>query len=227
MARGRTAGPVLDLPEGLSAGPPPLPPDMDDRPRRPDPEPRPPAGPVVSNARLGMLVFLAAEAMFFTGLIGAFLVFRFGSPVWPPPGQPRLPLLVTGVNTAILLASGYTMARGLRAIRRNDRRALARGLLVTALLGTTFLAVQGAEWMRLVRFGLTLSAGTYGSTFYTLIGTHGLHVLGAVCWLLIVLIGAARARFSAARHVAVELCGMYWYFVVGLWPVLFGLVYLT
>jgi heme/copper-type cytochrome/quinol oxidase subunit 3 len=98
---------------------------------------------------------------------------------------------------------------------------------VTALLGTIFLTVQGAEWVRLVHFGLTLTAGIYGSIFYTLIGTHGLHVLGAVLWLLVVLAGAARHRFSAARHVPLELCGMYWYFVVGLWPILFALVYLA
>ena len=227
MTKARTAGPVLELPEDLAPGPPPVPPDLDDRRRRPDPEPRPPAGPVVTNARLGMLVFLGAEAMFFTGLIGAFLVFRLGSLTWPPAGQPRLPLLVTGVNTAVLLASGVTMARALRAIRRGDRRGLVRGLLVTALLGTIFLAVQGAEWVRLVHFGLTLTAGIYGSIFYTLIGTHGLHVLGAVLWLGVVLAGAARHRFSAARHVPLELCGMYWYFVVGLWPILFALVYLA
>ena len=181
----------------------------------------------VSNARLGMLIFLGAEAMFFAGLIGAFLVFRFGSATWPPPGQPYLPVGVTGVNTIILLFSAYTMGRALRAIRRGDRQGLVRGLLVTALLGTIFLGVQGYEWIRLVHFGFTLSSGTYGATFYTLIGVHGLHVFGAVLWLLVVLAGARAHRFSATRHVALTLCGMYWYFVVALWPLLFTLVYLS
>jgi heme/copper-type cytochrome/quinol oxidase subunit 3 len=174
-----------------------------------------------------MLVFLGAEAMFFAGLVGAFLVFRLGSVTWPPAGQPRLPVAVTAVNTVILLLSAYTMYRGLRAIRAGSRQGLVGGLLATALLGAVFLGVQGVEWVRLVHFGLTLSTGTYGATFYTLIGTHGLHVLGALLWLAVMLVGATRNRFSAARHVAVELCGMYWYFVVGLWPILFALVYLT
>ncbi len=100
-----------------------------------------------------------------------------------------------------------------------------RWLLVTALYGVTFLAVQGYEWVRLVRFGLGVS-GTYGSTFYTLIGTHALHVLGAVVWLLVVLALARRGRFSARGHAGVQVFGMYWHFVVGLWVVLFGLVYL-
>lgn len=184
------------------------------------------AEPVISNARLALLMFLAAEAMFFTGLIGAFLVFRLGSVVWPPAFQPRLPVEVTGVNTAILLASGFTMHWALRAVRAGRPTWLMRWLLTTALLGVVFLAVQGYEWIRLVRFGLTVSSGVYGATFYTLIGCHGLHVLGAVLWLLVVAAVAGRGRFTERNHAGVELCAMYWTFVVGLWPVLFGLVYL-
>ncbi len=189
--------------------------------------PNPRTGPPVSNARLGMLVFLAFEGMFFAGLIGMFLVFRLGSQFWPPVGQPRLPILVTWANTAILLFSSWTMRNGLRAMRKGDRDGLTTGLSWTALLGTAFLIVQGSEWLRLIRHGLTLSAGIYGATFYTVIGCHGLHVLGAVIWLLIARIGLRDKRFWARRQVGVELCGMYWYFVVALWPVLFALVYLS
>ena len=96
---------------------------------------------------------------------------------------------------------------------------------MTALLGGIFLVVQGYEWARLLQFGLTLSSGVYGATFYTLIGCHAAHVFGAVIWLLAVLFSAKRQRFSGQRHVAVQLCSMYWYFVVALWPVLFVAVY--
>ena len=182
--------------------------------------------PIVSNARLALLMFLAAEAMFFAGLIGAFLVFRLGSAAWPPPFQPRLPVAVTGVNTVILLLSGLTMRLALRAIRLGRPERLMRCLLTTVLLGGLFLAIQGYEWLRLIEFGLTVSSGIYGSTFYTLIGIHGLHVLGALLWLLVVLTQARRGRFTAEHHTGVETCSMYWTFVVGLWPILYGLVYL-
>ena len=212
---------VTQVPPGFDEGPPEF--------------PRDPFGhgngdrvePPVSNARLGMLMFLGAEAMFFAGLIGAFLVFRLGSTIWPPPGQPYLPVGVTGVNTAILLFSAYTMYHAIRAIRGGDRERMVKWLSMTALLGMIFLGVQGYEWMRLVHFGLTLSSGVYGATFYTLIGLHGAHVFGAVLWLLVVLGGTRRHRFSVKRYVGLTLCGMYWYFVVGLWPVLFTLVYLS
>ncbi|HEY7676743.1 MAG TPA: heme-copper oxidase subunit III [Candidatus Methylomirabilis sp.] len=215
--------PVLDaVREELTRVPPALPPEGDEGPR----PPRPAGEPAVGNARLGMLVFLAFEAMFFAGLLGAYLVFRLGATAWPPPGEPYLPIGVTWVNTGILLFSSYTVRRAGRAIRQDDRQAFARWLLLTALYGVTFLAVQGYEWVRLVRFGLSVS-GTYGSTFYTLIGTHALHVLGAVLWLLVVLALARRGRFSARRHAGIQVFGMYWHFVVGLWVVLFGLVYLA
>lgn len=182
--------------------------------------------PFVPNAVLGMLVFLGAETMLFAGLIAGFLVLRYAAVVWPPPFQPRLPVEVTGVNTAVLLLSSLTMARALRAIRRGNQAELARGLAVTAVLGAIFLAVQGYEWVRLVQFGLTVASGAYGATFYTLIGTHALHVLGALVWLSTVLIRASRGSFTEGAYTPVTACGMYWFFVVFVWPILYLLVYL-
>ena len=183
--------------------------------------------PPVSNARLGMWMLLATETMFFGGMVGAFLVLRLNAPVWPPPAQPRLPVGVTALNTLVLLLSSYTLVQALRAARRGDRRRLVVGLARTAALGATFLAVQGAEWVRLVRFGLTVSAGAYGATFYTLIGTHGVHVLAALAWLALVMLAAIRGRYTAREHVGVAVCAMYWHFVVALWPILYVLVYLA
>jgi cytochrome c oxidase subunit III len=192
----------------------------------------PPAPPVWSNAPIGsnawvaVLMFLGAEAMFFAGLIGAYLVFRLSSPLWPPPFQPRLPVGVTGLNTLILIASAVTMHWSLKAVRASDRQTLIRCLVYTAALGGIFLVIQGFEWLRLIHYGLTVSSSVYGGLFYTLIGFHGLHVFGALIWLLVVLLQARRGRFSKERHVGLETCVMYWTFVVALWPVLYGLVYL-
>ena len=191
--------------------------------------PSPPVRPnaqVGSNAWLAVLMFLAAEAMFFAGLIGAYIVFRLGSPVWPPPFQPRLPIAVTGVNTAILVMSAFTMRRGLRAVAAGHRGKLARLLGLTGLLGGVFLAIQGFEWIRLIHFGLTLSSSVYGGLFYTIIGLHGLHVAGALVWLLVVFALARKGRFTREHHVGLQTCAMYWTFVVALWPVLYAIVYL-
>ncbi|HEY7317124.1 MAG TPA: heme-copper oxidase subunit III [Candidatus Binatia bacterium] len=191
--------------------------------------PTPPVRPNVtlgSNAWVAVIVFLGAEAMFFAGLIGAYIVFRVSAPIWPPPFQPRLPVGVTGVNTLILLTSAMTMHRAVKAVFAGDRKRLIRQLGFTAILGGIFLTVQGYEWTRLIHFGLTLSSSVYGGLFYTLIGFHALHVVGALIWLLVVLALAKRGRFSKERHVGVQTCRLYWTFVVALWPLLYGLVYL-
>jgi cytochrome c oxidase subunit 3 len=190
----------------------------------PPPSARP--TPPISNARLGMLMLISAETMLFVGLVGAYIVFRAGSKVWPS-GHLYLPVAVTWLNTIFLLISCYTMHRAIKALRLDQHERVVTWLSLTALLGTIFLAVQGYEWTQLIRDGLTISTGMYGATFYTLIGCHGLHVLAAVVWLLAVLVLATQGRFSASRPIAVEICGMYWYYVGALWAVLFPLVYLN
>ena len=188
-----------------------------------DPERR---RPVLDNARLATMFLIAAEVMLFAGLVSAYLVLRMGAAVWPPPLQPRLPVAVTGANTVVLLASSVAVFAAVRAIRGG---ALALGgtrLAVAGMLGATFLAVQGYEWIRLVRFGLTVGSGAYGGTFYTLIGAHALHVVGALAWLVFMLRQLRSGRIVPERPAALRACAMYWHFVVALWPVLYVAVYL-
>ena len=182
--------------------------------------------PAIENAQLAVLVFIAFEAMIFTGLLVAYWVLRSGSFVWPPPNLPRLPLAVTSVNTCLLLLSAFTMWRSVAAVRAGRDAGLRTGLAATTILGTAFVAIQGSEWVRLVGQGLRLSSGTYGATFYTLIGLHAAHVVGAVIWLAVVFVLAQRGRFSARANLGVRVCATYWYFVCILWVVLFGAVYL-
>jgi cytochrome c oxidase subunit III len=145
--------------------------------------------------------------MLFAGLISAAAVLRAGyEGVWPPANQPRLPTPITLANLLILLISGATLAAA------NRRPKL---VLLTALLGAAFLAVQGYEWSRLISFGLANNAGPYAGMFYAIIATHGLHVAGGLACLL-----------WCCRHTrAIRVCSMYWYFVVGVWPILYLLVY--
>ena len=181
----------------------------------------------MSNARLGILVLLGAETMLFVGLIGAFLVFRMGNVMWPPLSHAdiQLPRAVTGINTVLLLLSGYTMFQALQAIRRDQVTQLRNWLIFTGTLGLLFLVIQGSEWAQLIHKGLTLQSGVYGGIFYVLIGCHAFHVLGAVIWLMIVTGMAIAGKFSSGRYTGVETCTIYWIFVVALWPVLYFLVY--
>jgi heme/copper-type cytochrome/quinol oxidase subunit 3 len=172
-------------------------------------------------------VFLiAAEVMFFSGLVSAFWVLRLSAPVWPPPLQPRLPLGVTAMNTGVLLASSVAMVAGGRALGAGRRRPAMKRLGAAAGLGVLFLVVQGYEWVGLIRFGLTVGSGPYGATFYTLIGAHAAHVVGALGWLTALLALLGRGRLGPGRPAAVRACTIYWHFVVTLWPILWASVYL-
>ena len=177
-------------------------------------------------AKLGILLFIIAEIMFFAGMISSFVVFRFGNVQWPPPDQPRLPLEVTAVNTFILLLSGLTIFLAFGALK-SSKAGLFKNLLgLTALLGLVFLGVQGFEWVRLLHFGLTLHNSIFGGFFYCLVGVHAAHVAGGLAALLWVTARAWMGVYSSKNSLGVEVCRMYWFFVVGLWPILFALVYL-
>jgi cytochrome c oxidase subunit III len=180
----------------------------------------------IQPAKLGILLFIAAEIMFFSGMISAFVAFRFSPVPWPPPDQPRLPIAITAVNTLILLLSGFTFYFTLRALKASQEALFKKLLTLTAVLGLVFLLVQGFEWVRLLHFGLTLHSSIFGGFFYCLVGIHAVHVAGGLAALLFVLARAWSGAYSAGKSLGVELCRMYWFFVVGLWPILFALVYL-
>lgn len=181
--------------------------------------------PVVSNTQLAIVIVIVAETMLFVGLVGMYLVFRLSAPAWPPPDLPRLPVGITTLNTLVLLASVIPLTRALRGARRHTPTGRG-GVQVAALLGALFLAVQGAEWLRLLAHGLTPGSGTYGGSFYLLIGCHAAHVLVAVLWLTVLAVRERRARPGWSSWAGLEMGTLYWYFVCGLWLFLFPLVYL-
>jgi cytochrome c oxidase subunit III len=201
------------------------------------PEPdRPPAGLVVDLARygtrptdrevnswLGMVIFLGSWAMMFAGLFFSYGLVRARAPAWPPADQPPLPLLVPGLNTAVIAASSAAVALALRSFRARRRRAVAWSLTVATALGVAFLVLQAVVWVRLWREGLVPSGGPYPSVFYGLTALHALHVLvglGALAWLTARAFGA-----RGAARLTVRLWGMYWHFVGTVWLVLYGTVY--
>jgi cytochrome c oxidase subunit III len=188
--------------------------------------PSSPASSPVDAVQLGVLLFIGSEIMLFAGLLAVYTAFRFGNLTWPS-AQLYLPVKVTWVNTFFLLSSCYTMRQAVRAGRHDRQDHLVQSLTVTALLGTLFVSIQGYEWVQLIRDGFTITTGVYGATFYLLIGCHALHVLGAVIWLLVVVLLARQGRFPSHRFVGVEVCAWYWYFVSALWVLLFALIYLN
>jgi cytochrome c oxidase subunit 3 len=180
--------------------------------------------PVVSSTRLAIVIVIVAETMLFAGLVGMFLVFRLSAPAWPPPDLPRLPIGLTALNSLVLFASLVPLTRALRAAQRHAP-GWNSGVALAAVLGALFLGIQGMEWIRLLRHGLT-PGSIYGGTFYILIGWHALHVFVVLVWLATLAVPGRRAHRGWSSSAGLEMCTVYWYFVCGLWAVLFPLVYL-
>ena len=179
---------------------------------------------IVPDAVLGMLFFVACEVMFFAALVSAQFVVRGSMKEWPPIDQPRLPLLTTAGNTLVLLASGVLLWMSARAMKASaSHEVTCRYLRWSVWLGSLFVTVQGMEWMRLIHYGLTLQSSAYGSFFYLIIGTHALHAIAALGLLIHVHHSFANGRLRVSRFWGAQ---VFWYFVVGVWPFLYVLVYL-
>ena len=187
----------------------------------------PPAAPSARGANvLGMLVFIASEAILFLTLIVTFAVVRAGYPEWPPSDQPRLPVIVSFFNTFVLLGSGAAMFGAWRSMRRGRVPPSKRLLTTATMLGILFLVVQGVEWVRLIDFGLTVTRNIYGAVFYVMVGMHALHVFIAVLGLLYVSRRFGKGAYTREAHDGLTMGGMFWGFVVLVWPLLFVFVYL-
>jgi cytochrome c oxidase subunit 3 len=182
----------------------------------------------ISNPVLGMLLFITSEVMFFGGLFAAYFSVRANATQWPPDDFKHtlqiLPLV--GPATILLITSSFTCQFAVWAIRRDDRTAFLRAMTVTVVLGITFLLMQATDYTALGGEGLTLSSGTFGTTYYTLTGFHGAHVFGGVVMLSVVLYRGMAGQFSSRHHDAVEAASLYWHFVDVVWILLFSLLYL-
>jgi cytochrome c oxidase subunit 3 len=172
-----------------------------------------------------MSIFVFVELMFFAGLVSAFLIAKGSLPpfLWPPPDQPRFPVADTAINTAALLASGLTCWFSARAWRRAP--GAGRGLmLLTLALGALFVGMQGVEWVQLIRQGLTLHSSQAGAYFFLLVGAHAAHAIVGLAVLGWAISRMAGQRLTSPQITAVQIL---WIFVVGLWPILYALVYLA
>lgn len=181
----------------------------------------------VDPAMLGMLLFIISEVMVFGAFFTAYFFIRVvQGEEWFPVEDFALPKSVAAVNTAILISSSLTVHWALHAIKHGNRNALRAGLLLTTLLGATFLFVQINEYITLTHEGMTPQELAQGSIFYGLTGLHGAHVAVGLTLLIFATIRAFRGHFSPEEHRGVEIPGIYWHFVDVMWVVVFTTVYL-
>jgi cytochrome c oxidase subunit 3 len=133
-----------------------------------------------------------------------------------------LPAGETLINSLALLASGVVLFYANRAFVRGAASA-RRLLLIALLLGLFFVGFQGMEWIALLHEGLTLTSSNHGAFFYLIVGTHALHAVAAIALLTAIYIKMVRGRLVHTTFLSAQ---VFWYFVVGVWPMVYLRVYL-
>jgi cytochrome c oxidase subunit III len=192
---------------------------------------RPSAPPIatesaLSSAEWGMISFLVSEVAFFCTLIVVYLAFLGAAQSGPTPAVLSLRLVIG--TTACLLLSSVTVHVAEKSLRAGAKSAFIRWWSATILLGIAFLAGTAYEWSTLINeHGLTISRNLFGTTYYTLVGFHALHVTVGVIVMMILLALTPAYRATVGKRVGVELVSWYWHFVDGVWLVVFTVVYLV
>jgi heme/copper-type cytochrome/quinol oxidase subunit 3 len=180
----------------------------------------------IPNGKIAMWLFLASEVMFFTGLIGAYIILRFGQGQWVDPTK-ALNVPLTAANTFLLICSSVTLVYALQNIQMGNRGKGNWGLLLTTLFGAVFVGVQAYEYYELYfHHGTTPFVNIFGGCFYVMTGFHGLHVFAGVIAMGALTGMGLKGKFGPNHYAAVENTGLYWHFVDLVWIILFAIVYL-
>jgi cytochrome c oxidase subunit III len=180
------------------------------------------AKPEISGPVMGMILFVASEAMFFAAFFGGFFTIKANEPVWPPPGI-HLEAGVATILTVILVASSVCVQIAIRSTRAGAMRRATVWLGVTIGLGIAFLALQAYDYSQL---GFGLKDGVFGTLFYVMTGIHMAHVVGGVVFLSLVFGQLLRGRLSPQHHDPLAAGAIYWDFVDVVWICLFTVFYL-
>ena len=195
-------------------------------PDRPDPVvgENNPAITIPNKNKTGILTFILSEAGFFATLLLAYLFFYVHPQPGPTPRELNVPR--TLIFSVCLFASSFTFWRSEIAMSKRQRGSMLGWLALTVALGGIFLVGQGTEYWKLFQTGVDVSTNLFSTTFFTLTGFHGLHVLLGLVALLIFLWLAWRGDFASGRESAFESAGYYWHFVDIVWVFVLLTVYI-
>jgi cytochrome c oxidase subunit III len=175
------------------------------------------------RGRVGMFSLIGAESAIFTIFVVAYL-FYVGKSLTGP--TPKDVLSVPIFYTICLLSSSLTIHLAAKSLRRGSVRSFGILWLATIALGAAFLYGTATEWHRLIyREGLTISTNLFGTTYYSLVGLHGFHVIVGLLALSIVMTFLLMGKVKSEHAARVDVLSLYWHFVDAVWVVVFTVVY--
>jgi cytochrome c oxidase subunit 3 len=176
-----------------------------------------------TRGRVGMGALIAAEAAIFTIFVVAYLFYVGKSLSGPMPREVLSPPIF---YTVCLLSSSLTIHFAARALRRGNVRSFGAWWLLTITLGGLFLYGTASEWHRLIyEKGLTISTNLFGTTYYSLVGLHGFHVVVGLVCLSTVMAFTLFGEVKQEHAERIDVLSLYWHFVDAVWIVVFTVVY--
>ncbi|OBR67874.1 cytochrome o ubiquinol oxidase subunit III [Paenibacillus oryzae] len=173
----------------------------------------------------GFWLFLITDVILFGTLFATFAVLRLNVAGGPTGGDLiELPGIIA--STFILLTSSFTSGLALLSMNKGNKNGLIGWLIVTALLGASFIYLEATEFIHLVNEGANIGTSAYWSAFFTLVGTHGLHVSVGLVWMIALIIQLSKRGITPVTKRKVNIISLYWHFLDVVWIFVFTIVYL-
>lgn len=177
------------------------------------------------NTVFGFWVYLMSDCLIFAALFATFGVLG-RSYAGGPTGAELFDLKLVALNTAFLLISSITFGFALIQKQKGNLKGTLTWLAITGLFGLAFLAVELYEFAHLMHEGLTPQSSAFGSAFFTLVGTHGLHVTFGLIWLIVLMIQLGKHGLTRENNRRLMCLSMFWHFLDVVWIGVFTFVYL-
>jgi cytochrome c oxidase subunit III len=170
----------------------------------------------------GICGLMLIEGIVFSSLIASYLYLRLVADAWPPAGVDPPKLLLPSINTAVLVSSSFFIHKADHGIRKGDQKWLVGGLGAGIALSIVFLVLKYVEYSGL---DYRWDSHAYGSISWTIAGFHSAHVIALLLKTIVMETLAIRGYFNEDRNIGVQVNGLYWHFVVGVWLPLYVLLY--
>lgn len=181
--------------------------------------------PEGSNTMLGFWLYLMSDCLIFAVLFAVYAVVGANYAAGPAP-KDLFDLNLVAVNTAMLLFSSITYGFAMIAMQNRKVRGTLIWLGITGLFGLAFLAIELYEFYHLIHLGAVPQRSAFLSAFFTLVGTHGLHVTFGIIWLVTLMTQVAKHGLIAANRRRLMCLSMFWHFLDVVWIGVFTFVYL-
>lgn len=175
---------------------------------------------------LGFWIFLGAEIILFATLFATFSVLSSRYAGGPTP-KDLFEIKGVMIETILLLTSSFTMGIAIYEMRRMNKKGMLTWLIITLLLGAGFVGMEITEFASYVHKGATMQTSAFLSSFFVLLGTHGLHVSMGIGWATMIIIQIARRGLTPVTARKAFIIGLYWHFLDVVWIFIFTFVYLA